>query len=117
MQKVLIVDDEENVRKLYKVELEDEGYKVITAGNGEEAMQTLDEEKIDLVTLDIKMPGTDGIELLGKIRHFDRNIPIVVCSAYPSYKQDFHVWGAEAYIVKSADLSELKSTLKQLLTA
>ena len=114
-KKILVVDDEENIRKLYSEELQDEGYEVITASNAEEATIKTKESNPDLITLDIKMPGVDGIEFLKKLREHDKNIPIVMCSAYSDYKQDFRVWASEAYVIKSADTDELKSTIKEIL--
>lgn len=117
MARILVVDDEESIRQLYKAELEDEGYEVITANDGESALQTLEQDKdIDLITVDIRMPKMDGLELVGKIREKDKKLPIVICSAYPSYKQDFHAWGAGAYVVKSSEMAELKEKVKELLT-
>ncbi len=114
-KKILVVDDEENIRKLYSEELQDEGYEVITASSAEEATIKTKESNPDLITLDIKMPGVDGIEFLRKLREHDKNIPIVMCSAYSDYKQDFRVWASEAYVIKSADTDELKSTIKEIL--
>lgn len=115
--KILVVDDEENIRFLYKEELEDEGYKVALAANAEEAMKKIQELPPDLITLDIKMPGMDGIEFLRKLKEENRNIPVILCSAYGSYKQDFRVWASDAYVVKSADLRELKQTIKEILAS
>ncbi len=114
-KKILIADDEDNIRFLYKEELEDEGYEVFLAANAEEAIAKAREEHPDLVTLDIKMPGMDGLELLGKLKKENNNVPVILCSAYGSYKQDFRVWSSDAYVVKSADLKELKSTIKEIL--
>ena len=114
---ILVVDDEENIRFLYKEELEDEGYKVTLAANAEEAMKKINEQQPDLITLDIKMPGMDGIEFLRKLKEENRNIPVILCSAYGSYKQDFRVWASDAYVVKSADLRELKQTIKEILAS
>lgn len=114
--KILVVDDEENIRFLYKEELEDEGYTVSLAANAEEAMKKILEEQPDLITLDIKMPGMDGIEFLRKLKEENRSIPVILCSAYGSYKQDFRVWASDAYVVKSADLRELKQTIKEILS-
>lgn len=112
---ILVVDDEENIRFLYKEELEDEGYTVTLAANAEEALKKIVEKQPDLITLDIKMPGMNGIEFLRKLKEENRNIPVVLCSAYGSYKQDFRVWASDAYVVKSADLRELKQTIKEIL--
>ena len=115
MKRIMVVDDEENIRFLYKEELEDEGFAVELAKNGEEALEKLPEFKPDLITLDIKMPGMNGIEVLKRIREQDRQLPIVLCSAYGEYKQDFTTWASDAYVVKCADLSELKTTIRRLL--
>jgi len=115
MKKIMVVDDEENIRFLYKEELEDEGFSVELAKNGEEALEKLPDFKPDLITLDIKMPGMNGIEVLKRIREQDRKLPIVLCSAYGEYKQDFTTWASDAYVVKCADLTELKTTIRRLL--
>jgi len=113
--KILVVDDEYNIRLLYKEELQDEGYEVSLAANAEEAFQAIEENLPDLITLDIKMPGMNGIEFLRKFKEGEKDIPVILCSAYATYKQDFQVWAAEAYVVKSADLRELKTTIKEIL--
>ena len=115
MKRIMVVDDEENIRFLYKEELEDEGFSVELAKNGEEALEKLPDFKPDLITLDIKMPGMNGIEVLKRIREQDPELPIVLCSAYGEYKQDFTTWASDAYVVKCADLTELKTTIRRLL--
>jgi len=115
MKKILVVDDEENIRLLFKEELEDEGFQVDLARNGEEALKKVSLFKPDLITLDIKMPGMDGIETLKRIRETERQLPVVLCSAYGEYKQDISTWASDAYVVKCADLTELKDTIRRLL--
>jgi len=115
MTKLLVVDDEKNIRFLYKEEFQDEGYEVTVAASAEEAMEKIRQTKPDIITLDIKMAGTDGIEFMRKLKEEESNIPVVLCSAYGGYKHDFRVWASDAYVVKSADLTELKTIIKQLL--
>ncbi len=115
MKRILIVDDEENIRFLYKEELEEEGFTVELAKNGEEALEKLPLFQPDIITLDIKMPGMNGIETLKRIRETERHLPIIMCSAYGEYKQDFATWASDAYVVKCADLTELKTTIRKLL--
>ncbi len=115
MKKILVVDDEENIRQLYREELEEMGYAVTTVENGNEALAALDDEKFDLVTLDKRMPGSDGIETLRKIKEKDGSLPVIICSAYEEYKQDFGSWCSDAYVVKSADTALLRDTVKKIL--
>jgi len=116
MKKIMVVDDEENIRFLYQEELRDDGYEVVTAGSGEKALELLPMERPDLITLDIKMPGMDGMETLRKIKEIDKDIPVILCTAYGQYKQDFSSWASDAYVVKSADLKELKDTIKGIMS-
>ncbi len=112
--KILIVDDDQNILRLYKEELEEEGYNVVTASNGQEALEQFDRESPDLVTLDILLPDIDGIKLLRQMKEKRPRMPIIMSTAY-DYRDDFAVWASEAYIVKSADLTELKATIKKLM--
>jgi two-component system response regulator (stage 0 sporulation protein F) len=114
-KKILIVEDEEGLRLLYEEELKAEGYEVLTAGNGKEAIQKLEEGKPDLIILDIVMPVMDGLEALGRIVGKERKIPIILHTSYPGYRQDFISWAADAYVTKSTDLDELKKKVKELL--
>jgi DNA-binding response OmpR family regulator len=111
--KILIVDDDQNILRLYKEELEEEGYTVITAANGKEALEQFEKEEPDIITLDILLPDIDGIKLLRQIKEKRPRLPVIMSTAY-DYRDDFAVWASEAYIVKSADLQELKATIKKL---
>ena len=115
-KKILIVDDEKNIRLLLNEELSDEGYDVITAENGAIALQKISEEKPDLITLDIKMPGEDGLSILRKIRETDYDLPVIICSAYSVYKSDFSAVAADHYVVKSSNFDELKNKIKEILS-
>ena len=114
-KRILVVEDEEGLRLLYEEELKAEGYEVITAQNGMEAIQQLEEGKPDLIILDIVMPVMDGMEALGRIVGKERKVPIILNTSYPGYRQDFMSWAADAYVTKSADLRELKDRVKELL--
>jgi CheY-like chemotaxis protein len=114
-RKILVVDDEEHVRQLFKEELVEEGYEVYLAADGPEAIRMVDEVHPDLVTLDVRMPGMDGIEVLRVLKEKNRELPMIMCTAYPEYKHNFGVWASEAYVVKSGDLKELKETIKRVL--
>jgi CheY-like chemotaxis protein len=115
MKRILVVDDEENIRMLYQEELQEEGYDVTVASNGIEALEILDKTPFDLVTLDIRMPGMDGINTVRAIKEKYQAMIVILVTAYGEYKQDFGTWAADAYLVKSADLSELKTAIKRLI--
>jgi CheY-like chemotaxis protein len=116
MKKILVVDDEENIRLLYQEELEEEGYTIEVAAHGQEALDKLNTFKPDLITLDIKMPGMDGVETLRRIREVQRDLPVILCSAYGEYKQNLTTWASDAYVIKTSDLTELKDTIRMLLS-
>ncbi len=115
MKKILVVDDEENICRLYKEEFEDLGYEVTTAGDGSSALAAMDGSRFDLATLDMRMKGMDGIETLRKMKEKDSNLPVIISSAYEEYKNDFGSWCSDAYIVKSADMAALRDTVKKIL--
>ena len=115
MTKILVVEDDKNQQDLYRQELMDEGYEVDVASDGKEAITKAMKDRPDLIVLDISMPGMDGIEAMGKILGTDNRIPIVLNTAYSSYKDNFMTWSADAYVIKSADLTPLKNTIKQVL--
>ena len=117
MSTVLIVEDNMNQRKLYTQELEDEGYGVVWASSGRDALDLIDagEVRPDVVVLDICMPGMDGVETLEAILARDHSIPVVLNTAYATYKENFRTWSAAAYVVKSADVKELKDAIKRVL--
>ncbi len=114
-KRILIVEDEEPLRFLYEEELKEEGYEVLTACNGKEALLRLEAGKPDLIVLDIVMPVMDSMEALGRIVGKDGKIPIILNTSYPEYRQDFMSWAADAYIMKSADIGELKAKIHELL--
>jgi DNA-binding response OmpR family regulator len=115
MKRILVVDDEESIRELYRAELAEEGYEVDLAGDGLQALRRLDAFRPDLVTLDVKMPGIDGIETLRRIRVRNPTVPVILVTAFGEFKQDFNTWASDAYIVKSHDTTELKQTVHRLL--
>jgi CheY-like chemotaxis protein len=115
MKRILVVDDEEHICELYKMELEDEGYSVTMADSGKEALAAVERNSPDLIVLDIQMPGLSGVEILETLVGRDKGIPIILNTAYSHYQDDFTTWGADAYVVKSSDTTELKREIKRLL--
>ncbi len=115
VHKVLIVDDEPHLRLLYETELRRAGYETMTASNALQGLEFVDTMKPDLVILDIRMAGMDGIEALQRILERDSTIPVVLNTAYSSYRENFMTWSADAYITKSSDVTELLATIQDLL--
>jgi len=115
MAKILIVEDDESQRFLYQEELQEEGHDVVLAKNGKEALKCLEGTLFDLIILDIRMPEMDGIEALGKITSRYKKIPVILHTAYPEYRNQFIALLADAFVLKSSDLSLLKKTVKELL--
>jgi CheY-like chemotaxis protein len=115
MPKVLIVDDEKHIRLLYAEELEEEGYEVAVASDGSGILERIEKEKPDVIILDIKMVSSNGLDVLQEIRNKFYNLPVILCSAYGSYKVDIKSIAADAYVVKSSDLTELKKKIAQVL--
>ena len=115
MKKILIVEDEKTLCLLYEEELAKEGYAVTTANDADTALEILKKKKFDLIITDIRMPGKNGIDLITKIMGLRKDIPIIINTAYQSYKSDFMTWAADAYVVKSSSLDELKSKIKEFI--
>ena len=116
MKTLMFVDDEESIRLLYREEFEEKGFNVVLSENGEEALEIFDDVRPDLVIIDIKMPGMDGIEFLKRLREKSRDVPAILCTAYGEYKQNFETWASDAYIVKSSRLEGLFEKVDELLS-
>ena len=115
MKSILVVDDEEAIRLLYKEELTEAGYHVDVAHDGAEALRKVQQARPDLMTIDLRMPGMDGIELLGQVRAIYRDLPIIISTAYGDLRREFGTWASDAYVTKSADLQELKAKILEFL--
>jgi len=115
MKTILIVDDEKNLCRLYEKELTKDGYQVVLAHSGAEALEKVDECAPDLVVLDIRMPGMDGIETLSKVLGKNNRLPVILNSAFSSYQNNYMSWAADAYVIKSADLTELRTRIREIL--
>ncbi len=113
MKKILLVDDDASIRFIYTQELQDEGYTVVEAKDGEEGLSLFEQERPDIVILDIQMPGMDGIEVLRQMKKMSSETPVILSSAFPEFKQNIGVWAAEEYVVKSSNLERLKEAVKR----
>jgi len=115
MATILFADDEESIRLLYREEFEEAGYEVVLAANGEEALVKFTEMRPDLLVVDIKMPGMDGIEFVRRVRELNSDVPVILCTAYGEYRQNLGTWASDEYIVKSANLDGLFNKVSELL--
>jgi len=117
LRKILVIDDEQNIRKMLTRVLSPEGFIVKEADNGFEALKRLQEENYSLVLLDLKMPGLNGIETLKKIRENDLNLPVIMMSAYGSIPEAVEAMklGALDYLIKPFDIEELKIIIKRAI--
>jgi DNA-binding response OmpR family regulator len=118
MKRILLVEDDEHIQYLIKEELVENGYEVIIASDGVEAMKMLQAEGAsspDLIILDIRMPKMDGFETMGHILKSKIDSPIIIHSAYSGYKNHPLTMAADAYVVKSHNFTELNQTISLLL--
>jgi DNA-binding response OmpR family regulator len=114
-EKILVVDDEKSLCDLYEIVLGEEGYDVRVAGNAAAALSALPEFDPDLVVMDIRMPGMDGIETMGRMLAERNDLPVIINTAYSAYKDNFCTWPASAYVLKSSDTTELVLTVRREL--
>ena len=117
MLNILVVDDDKNTRMLLKAVLEAENYTVITAENGEDALDAMDKNHVDLVVLDIMMPKMDGYRFTEILRQGDNNLPILMVSArqLPEDKHRGFLVGTDDYMTKPIDEEEMLLRIKALL--
>lgn len=116
MATILIVENNKNQLILYEQEFRLEGYEILTAIDGIECLEIAQRQQLDFFIMDINLPKMDGIETMGRILSQHKNIPIIINTSYSQYKDNFMLWAADAYIIKSSDLSTLKNKVKELLT-
>lgn len=111
--RILLVDDDPNLLKSLAFQLGEEGYSVLVASNGEEAIQRIKEEKPALVLLDIMMPGMSGQETLKKIKEIDREIPVAMVTAVWDKEEGKRAFeaGAYDYVTKPIDFEYLKQVI------
>ena len=114
--KILVIDDEKHVRMLYQEELENDGYTVAVSDGREPVVKVIDREKPKILILDIKLgPDISGLDLLQALRGPYPDLPVILSTAYDSFQHDLKSIAADYYVVKSVDLTELKSRVKDAL--
>jgi len=117
MARILIVEDDANQRLLYEMELRRDGYEVDSAKDGREAVEKVKAGRYDVIVMDLKMPGMTGLDAITEIAAHDKNLPIIINTAYGGWQDDFKSWAARAYVLKSTDLSELRRQIKEAIEA
>jgi CheY-like chemotaxis protein len=116
MKKILVCDDEESIRLLLREALKDD-YEVSEASDGREAVKLVTTQPFDLLITDIKMPGTHGFEAIERIRERNKDIPIIICSAYRLLQDDITVKtsGIAYFLTKPINIAELKTKVFELI--
>lgn len=118
MAKILLVDDEKHILEAYSEELSDDVHQVVSIDSADNLLRKITLHNPDLVVLDIKLVEWDGLELLQDIRNTYYNLPVILCilcSAYDTYRHDPRPAAANYYVIKSFDLSELKTKIRMAM--
>lgn len=116
MARVLLVDDEPSIRLFYSGVLTDQGYDVLEAISGHEAMRLINHEPFDLIVLDIKLRAENGLNLLQHIVHDHPGLPVILLTAYLSFQDDYTSWLADSYVLKSSDPSEFLNEVNRIMS-
>ncbi len=117
MKTILVADDDKNIRELLEIELSLQGYQVVLANNGLEALTKIKDRTPDLLILDIKMPDINGLEVLEALRKENKKFPIIICSAYEKMRDDYTIWTSDVagFITKPIDLDKLEAIIEKSL--
>ncbi|MCK4326391.1 sigma-54-dependent Fis family transcriptional regulator, partial [bacterium] len=113
---ILVVDDESSVRESFKILLGDD-YRILTATNGEEAIRNVKEKHFNLVLLDVRMPGMDGIEALRRIKEMDKQLDVIMVTAVKTVRTAVEAMklGAYDYINKPFDVDEVVAIVRRVM--
>ena len=113
--KSVIVDDVPAFRMLYSDELFEEGYDVITCGDGLGLMKAIRKERPDLIVMDIRLGRDNGLDLLQDLKNTRPNLPVILCTAYQTFEHDMKSIATDYYVTKSSDLQKLKAIINNAL--
>ncbi len=117
MAKLLIVDGDERFRESCARDLTGEGHEVLTASTGFDALRLVEEHLPEVVITEIRLPGMDGLDLMGRLLAQHRGLIVILNSWSPSYKQNFMSWAADACLTKTTDNAELRARVREALRA
>lgn len=117
-EKILVIDDEPDIGWIFSKVLAEEGYQVLVSVDGEEGISKIKKEHPDVVILDLKLPGRDGIEILREIRRFDKDILVIMLTAYETINSAVESMklGAYDYLSKPINIDKIKSVLENALS-
>ncbi|PLS18490.1 two-component system response regulator [Bacillus sp. M6-12] len=116
-QKILIVDDQFGIRILLNEVLQKEGFKTFQAANGVQALSVVTDHSPDLVLLDMKIPGMDGIEILKRMKKLDPDIRVIIMTAYGELDmiQEAKDLGAMTHFAKPFDIDDIRKAVREYL--
>ena len=117
MAKILVIDDEQGIRDLLDTLLHRKGYDVVLAASGQKGLELFHREQPDVIVLDLKMPGMDGLTVLQQIRSFDPKKPVIILTGAgtPETEQKVRALGVAEFVKKEFSLHRLGDALKRLL--
>lgn len=115
MNTILLVEDEPNQRLLYRMALEDDGYRVLEAADSEGALAAIREDDPDLVVMDLGLPGPDGCAALDSVVSFAPDLPVIIHSGYDRPVGLKAGWSPADYLVKSSRVDRLRSAIERVL--
>jgi DNA-binding NtrC family response regulator len=117
MAKILVIDDEQGIRDLLDTLLRRKGYDVVLAESGRKGLELFRRERPDVVVLDLKMPGMDGLAVLQQVRSLNPTLPVIILTGAgtPETEQQVRAMGVTEYVEKEFSLHLLGDSLKRLL--
>lgn len=117
MIKILIIDDDHSIRETLEMFLREKGYDVATSEDGEKGLASVQRERPDIVILDIRLPGMDGLEVLRRIKEKEEGIHIIMITAYHDTETTKHAMklGAYEYIHKPLDADEFEIAIEKVV--
>ncbi|GAX59829.1 response regulator [Candidatus Scalindua japonica] len=116
MASILFVEKYKNQRLLFEQEFSQEGYDVTITSDGKDASDKVKTRPPDIIVMDVCILNISGVEAMSRILKKLKSIPLIIYTAYDSYKDVCRIWGADAYLVKSSDLTELTNKIEELLS-
>jgi len=116
-EKILVVDDEKEIRELLCIYLNEDGYEVIAASNGEEAISLAQAEHPQVILMDVKMPGIDGVETCKRLKGEEKtkSIPVIMVTAYQDRDVEAYLEGADDFVNKPFDRTEITFRIRSML--